>query len=184
MYYKPDIEYLKTTSLTLDEARKLRKEAGDRPLLVFAPTKYVEQTELDNLRISFCQLPFEIYKLKVNYVELKEYQKKVVNRLSEYLQSLDSNQTKYNRLLEVEPDLASEFNYPKKAWNEIGLSNYKSAENNLGEFHQTYSLKYQRGAVKHYLLVHAVDLINKLYLKSRTAWCSGLYRPVRFIAKH
>lgn len=65
MYYKPDLEYLKSTALTLDEARRLRKEAGNRPLLVFAPTKYVEQTELDNLRINFCQLPFEIYKLKV-----------------------------------------------------------------------------------------------------------------------
>ncbi len=64
MYYKPDIEYLKTTALTLDEARKLRKENGDKPLLVFAPTKYVEQTELDNLKITFCQLPFEIYKVK------------------------------------------------------------------------------------------------------------------------
>ncbi len=65
VYYKPDLEYLKSTALTLDEARRLRKEVGDRPLLVFAPTKYIEQTELDNLKISFCQLPFEIYKLKV-----------------------------------------------------------------------------------------------------------------------
>jgi adenine-specific DNA-methyltransferase len=64
MYYRPDIEYLKTTALTLDEARKLRSENGDKPLLVFAPTKYVEQTELDNLKITFCQLPFEIYKVK------------------------------------------------------------------------------------------------------------------------
>ncbi len=64
MYYKPDIEYLKTTALTLDEARKLRSENGDKQLLVFAPTKYVEQTELDNLKITFCQLPFEIYKVK------------------------------------------------------------------------------------------------------------------------
>lgn len=64
MYYKPDIDYLKTTALTLDEARNLRKKAGKRPLLVFAPTKYVEQTELDNLQITFCQLPFEIYKVK------------------------------------------------------------------------------------------------------------------------
>jgi adenine-specific DNA-methyltransferase len=64
MYYKPDVEYLKTTALTLDEARKIRNENGDRPLLVFAPTKYVEQTELDNLKITFCQLPFEIYKVK------------------------------------------------------------------------------------------------------------------------
>lgn len=64
MYYKPDINYLKTTALTLDAARNLRKQAGKRPLLVFAPTKYVEQTELDNLQITFCQLPFEIYKVK------------------------------------------------------------------------------------------------------------------------
>jgi len=64
MYYKPDIEYLKSTALTLDEARKLRSENGNTPLLVFAPTKYVEQTELDNLKITFCQLPFEIYKVK------------------------------------------------------------------------------------------------------------------------
>lgn len=67
MYYKPDIEYLKATALTLDEARALRnKTADDRPLLVFAPTKYVEQTELDNLKIIFCQLPFEIYKVNGN----------------------------------------------------------------------------------------------------------------------
>lgn len=64
MYYRSDIEYLKTTALTLDEARRLRAENGDQALLVFAPTKYVEQTELDNLKITFCQLPFEIYKVQ------------------------------------------------------------------------------------------------------------------------
>lgn len=61
--YRPDIEYLKTTALTLDMARELRQQNGDKPLLIFAPTKYVEQTELDNLKITFCQLPFEIYKV-------------------------------------------------------------------------------------------------------------------------
>lgn len=66
MYYKPDPEYLKSTALTLDEATALRKRAKDRPLLVFAPTKYVDQTELDNLKITFCQLPFEIYKVKAS----------------------------------------------------------------------------------------------------------------------
>jgi adenine-specific DNA-methyltransferase len=64
MYYKPDLEYLKTTALTLDTARALREKAGSRPLLVFAPTKYVEQQTLDELNITFCQLPFEIYRLK------------------------------------------------------------------------------------------------------------------------
>lgn len=66
MYYKPDAEYLKSTALTLDEARSLRERAKNRPLLVFAPTKYIEQTELDNLKITFCQLPFEIYKVKAH----------------------------------------------------------------------------------------------------------------------
>jgi len=64
MYYKPDLEYLKTTALTLDTARELREKAGNRPLLVFAPTKYVEQQTLAELNITFCQLPFEIYRLK------------------------------------------------------------------------------------------------------------------------
>lgn len=64
MFYKPDLEYLKTTALTLDTARELREKAGNRPLLVFAPTKYVEQQTLDELNITFCQLPFEIYRLK------------------------------------------------------------------------------------------------------------------------
>lgn len=64
MLYKPDIEYLKQTALTLNMARDLREKAGTRPLLVFAPTKYVETGELDELKIDFCQLPFEIYKVK------------------------------------------------------------------------------------------------------------------------
>jgi adenine-specific DNA-methyltransferase len=63
MLYKPDIEYLKQTALTLNLARELRDKAGSRPLLVFAPTKYVESGELDELKIDFCQLPFEIYKV-------------------------------------------------------------------------------------------------------------------------
>lgn len=63
MIYKPDIDYLKQTALTLNKARELRKLAGSRPLLVFAPTKYVETGELEELNINFCQLPFEIYKI-------------------------------------------------------------------------------------------------------------------------
>ncbi len=63
MLYKPDIEYLKQTALTLDLARELREKSGHRSLLVFAPTKYVETSELDNLKITFCQLPFELYKV-------------------------------------------------------------------------------------------------------------------------
>jgi adenine-specific DNA-methyltransferase len=35
----------------------------DKRRLVFAPTKYLDQEQLDALRIDFAQLPFEIYKL-------------------------------------------------------------------------------------------------------------------------
>ena len=62
LFYKPDIEYLKNTALTLDKAKALG-EYTDKKRLVFAPTKYLDQEHLDHLRIDFAQLPFEIYKL-------------------------------------------------------------------------------------------------------------------------
>jgi adenine-specific DNA-methyltransferase len=62
LIYKPDIEYLKATALTLERAKKLGPYKNKKRL-VFAPTKYLDQDHLDELRIDFAQLPFEIYKL-------------------------------------------------------------------------------------------------------------------------
>ncbi len=62
LFYKSDIEYLKNTALTFDRAKALGKYTGKKRL-VFAPTKYLDQDHLDQLRIDFAQLPFEIYKL-------------------------------------------------------------------------------------------------------------------------
>lgn len=61
LLYEPHLEYLKNTALTLDIARSLPKGSGKRRL-VFAPTKYLDSIHLDEHRIEFCQLPFEIYK--------------------------------------------------------------------------------------------------------------------------
>jgi adenine-specific DNA-methyltransferase len=61
LFYEPDLDYLKTTALTLDLARGLPKGSGKRRL-VFAPTKYLDSIHLEENRIDFCQLPFEIYK--------------------------------------------------------------------------------------------------------------------------
>ena len=61
LLYEPDLEYLKKTALTLDMARELPKGSGKRRL-VFAPTKYLDAIHLEEHRIDFCQLPFEIYK--------------------------------------------------------------------------------------------------------------------------
>ncbi|MFZ4778422.1 MAG: site-specific DNA-methyltransferase [Terrimicrobiaceae bacterium] len=61
LFYEPDLDYLKKTALTLELAHALPRGSG-KPRLVFAPTKYLDSLHLDQLRIEFCQLPFEIYK--------------------------------------------------------------------------------------------------------------------------
>ena len=61
LFYEPDPEKLRSLALTLDVARALPKGSGKKRL-VFAPTKYLDSIHLDELRIEFCQLPFEIYK--------------------------------------------------------------------------------------------------------------------------
>lgn len=63
LFYKPDIEYLRTTALTLDKAKNLG-EYKNKKRLVFAPSKYLDHDYLLEYRIDYCQLPFEIYKLK------------------------------------------------------------------------------------------------------------------------
>ncbi len=61
LLYEPSLDYLKITALTLGVARSLPKGSGKKRL-VFAPTKYLDSIHLDEHRIEFCQLPFEIYK--------------------------------------------------------------------------------------------------------------------------
>ena len=60
LLYKPDMEYLKSTALTLERAEKLGKFTGKKRL-VFAPAKYLDQEHLLRHHIDFAQLPFEIY---------------------------------------------------------------------------------------------------------------------------
>ena len=59
LIYTDDFEQLKNMALTMDIARKLSR--GKRDRLVFAPTKYLDQEFLHYYRITFQQLPFEIY---------------------------------------------------------------------------------------------------------------------------
>ena len=59
LIYDADVDALKDMALTLDVARKLPRTK--RSKLVFAPTKYVEPELLHRYRITFQQLPFQIY---------------------------------------------------------------------------------------------------------------------------
>ena len=59
LIYEDDLDKLKDMALTLDVARKLPK--GKRNKLVFAPTKYLDLEFLHQYRVTFQQLPFQIY---------------------------------------------------------------------------------------------------------------------------
>ena len=59
LIYTDDFEQLKDMALTMDIAEKLSR--SERPKLVFAPTKYLDQEFLHRYGITFQQLPFEIY---------------------------------------------------------------------------------------------------------------------------
>lgn len=63
LFYEPDVAKLKNLALTLDMAKSLPPLKKDKKRLVFAPTKYLDQEHLDQHRIDFAQLPFEIYEL-------------------------------------------------------------------------------------------------------------------------
>ena len=59
LIYENDIDKLKDMALTLDVVRKLPK--ANRNKLVFAPTKYLDSEFLHRYRVTFQQLPFQIY---------------------------------------------------------------------------------------------------------------------------
>ncbi len=60
LIYEPDVEQLKNLALTLEIARSL-PDGNGRQRLVFAPMKYLDQDFLDEYRITFQQLPFQVY---------------------------------------------------------------------------------------------------------------------------
>ena len=66
MLYKPDIEYLCGNDPILNEERANRISAADREsgrkAVMFAPAKYMGQRDLTSMGITFCQLPYELYR--------------------------------------------------------------------------------------------------------------------------
>ena len=65
LLYQPDIEWLRGNEGVLNEARARRIEAEcreqKRKAIVFAPAKYMSQRNLSAMRITFCQLPYELH---------------------------------------------------------------------------------------------------------------------------
>jgi adenine-specific DNA-methyltransferase len=61
LFYKPDRDYLLKTSLTLDLIKALPDDAS-KTRLVFAPARYVSSNDLDEHKVKFVQLPFEVFR--------------------------------------------------------------------------------------------------------------------------
>lgn len=99
-------------------------------------------------------------------MELKEYQKKTLDILSKYLESLYEYRLKNITLIKTDPELSIDF--PKKAWERsIGVT-YNSRKNSLGEPLPDFYMKIPTGGGKTLLACHAIDQVNRIYLKRQT----------------
>lgn len=102
-------------------------------------------------------------------MKLKHYQEKVLNELKEYLSLLSDFNSKYQKYLEIEPDMASEYDFPKKAYTQsTGKTIYHSKTNGLHEPIPDVYFKVPTGGGKTLLACHSIDLIHKTFLKKQT----------------
>ncbi len=101
-------------------------------------------------------------------MELKEYQNKVIKTLTNYLSSLSDEKNKYDKLIEDYPDLSADVDFSKKAWDSSIRSLYTQHFNGLKEPLPDFYLKVPTGGGKTLLACHAIDLVNKMYLKRQT----------------
>ncbi len=67
LIYEPSLDFLESTASALDGVRaeriaKVCKETGQKAY-VYAPQKFVSQKELTDMGITFCQLPYNIYRI-------------------------------------------------------------------------------------------------------------------------
>lgn len=99
-------------------------------------------------------------------MELKEYQKKALEQVKRYLESLAEFKAKNDKALEIDPDLSMDF--PLKAWEKVVGTAYHSIKNGLGECLPNFYLKIPTGGGKTVLACHSIDLINRTYLKKQT----------------
>jgi adenine-specific DNA-methyltransferase len=65
LIYRPDIGFMRTNeaALTMPLAQTIAKGAKGRPVLVFAAAKFMSQAELSRIEITFCQIPYSIYRV-------------------------------------------------------------------------------------------------------------------------
>lgn len=108
-------------------------------------------------------------------MKLKEYQKKCLNDIKQYLQFLAEYKSKYDKYIEIDKEMAFEYDFPKKAWEKCEIINsngepipYDSKKNGLNEPLPNFCIKVPTGGGKTLLATRTIDLINTIYLKKKT----------------
>ena len=101
-------------------------------------------------------------------MELKDYQVKVVAKLKDYLTTLAEFREKFLKAIEFDPEMALDYNFPRRAWEKAVGAVYHSHKNGIGEPLPEFYLKVPTGGGKTLLACHSIDLINKTYLKRQT----------------
>jgi type III restriction enzyme len=102
-------------------------------------------------------------------MKLKNYQEKVLDVLKIYLDALNDFKAKYNKALEFDADLARDYNFPKRAWEQAtSRPIYHSKTNGLNEPLPDIYLKVPTGGGKTLLACHAIDNVQKKYLNRQT----------------
>jgi type III restriction enzyme len=101
-------------------------------------------------------------------MELKDYQIKVVAKLKEYLSALSEFREKFNKAIEFDPEMAMDYNFPRRAWEKAVNGVYFSNKNGIGEPLPEIYLKVPTGGGKTLLACHSIDMINKTYLNKQT----------------
>jgi len=102
-------------------------------------------------------------------MKLKQYQEKVLDTLKDYLSALADYRVKYRNALTIDPDIARDYNFPKRAFEQVtNKPGYYSKLNGLNEQLPDIYLKVPTGGGKTLLACHAIDLINKQYLQKQT----------------
>jgi len=114
-------------------------------------------------------LPTTLRNLSHKEMKLKHYQEKVLTTLKEYLSALSEFEAKYERALEIDPDVASDYNFPKHAFTQATARTiYHSKTNGLNIPLPDFYFKIPTGGGKTLLACHSIDLIQKSYLKKQT----------------
>ncbi len=102
-------------------------------------------------------------------MKLKHYQDKVLKELKDYLGALADAKKEFEEIAELKPHLAKHINFPKEAWEKsTGRIVYSSKTNGLEEPMPDIYLKVPTGGGKTLLACHAIDSIQKTYLKCQT----------------